>query len=50
LPPLQSLLVPHCEQLPPQSMSLSVPFLTESVQLGAWHFLVLALHTPLWQS
>jgi hypothetical protein len=35
-------------QLPPQSVSLSVPFLTPSEQLAARH--TLAVHTPLAQS
>jgi hypothetical protein len=35
------------EQLPPQSVSDSLPFLTVSVQVGAWQ---VTLHTPLAQS
>jgi len=35
-------------QLPPQSLSLSLPFFTPSVQLAAWH--LLPLHTPVLQS
>src|SRR3954470_11600026 len=35
-------------QTAPQSTSLSVPFFTPSVQLGAWH--TLPVHTPLEQS
>jgi hypothetical protein len=35
---------------PPQSTSVSVPFLTVSGQAGAWHFLGLPEHTPLPQS
>jgi hypothetical protein len=38
--------LPH--EAPPQSVSVSVPFLTRSVQLDAWHRP--AVHTPLWQS
>jgi hypothetical protein len=37
-------------QAPPQSLSVSVPFLTVSVQLGAWHKLVLLAQSELWQS
>jgi hypothetical protein len=45
---LQSLLVPQAEHEPPQSVSVSVPFLVPSEQLDAWH--VPAMHTPLVQS
>jgi hypothetical protein len=34
-------------QDPPQSLSVSVPFLTVSEHVGAWH---VTLQTPLWQS
>jgi hypothetical protein len=45
----QALLVPHGPQVgPPQSTSVSAPFLTLSVQLGAWH--VPPAHEPLAQS
>jgi hypothetical protein len=43
-------------QLPPQSTLVSVPFFTESPQLGAWQLhggagqLFITPHTPLWQS
>jgi hypothetical protein len=33
---------------PPQSTSVSAPFLTLSAQLAAWQ--MLPTHTPLWQS
>jgi hypothetical protein len=38
------------QEAPPQSMSLSAPFLTRSVQFGAWQRAGVPLHTPLWQS
>lgn len=44
----QFLVAAHLLQLPPQSMSLSLPFFTPSVQIGAWHTLL--VHTPLTQS
>lgn len=37
-------------QLPPQSTSVSLPFLAPSLQLGAWHLAGLPEHTPLVQS
>jgi hypothetical protein len=40
----------HGVQLPPQSTSVSVPFLTVSVQLGAEQVIVAGSHTPLTQS
>jgi hypothetical protein len=42
--------VVHLVQPPPQSVSLSVPFLTPSPQLGAWQTLGVPEHTPLAQS
>jgi hypothetical protein len=48
-PTLQTLPLAHFVlQLPPQSTSVSVPFLTRSLQAGIWHTLL--VHTPLWQS
>ena len=51
---LQSLAAPQCRltaqalhSAPPQSTSLSLPFVTTSVQVGAAHALL--RHTPLWQ-
>jgi hypothetical protein len=43
---------PHAAQVPPpQSVSVSLPFLTPSAQVGAWHVLVVVpVHTPLAQS
>src|SRR4051812_5811353 len=35
--PSHSCPVVHFLQVPPQSMSVSAPFLTPSVQLGTWH-------------
>src|SRR5258708_39780490 len=47
--PVHILPVPHAgQEPPPQSTSVSVPFLTPSEQLGAWHFP--PVHTMLWQS
>jgi hypothetical protein len=47
LPAAQALQAPP----PPQSMSVSVPFLTPSVQVAAWHVLVVVPeHTLLLQS
>jgi hypothetical protein len=41
----------HLPQVaPPQSMSVSVPFLTTSVQVAAWHRFGAPEQTPLWQS
>src|SRR5262245_16934294 len=48
MPPVQTPLVqspgplhiwfgPHCGQGPPQSMSVSMPFFTPSMQFGTWH-------------
>jgi hypothetical protein len=36
------------QEAPPQSMSVSTPFLTPSAHVGAWH--TPAVQTPLWQS
>jgi hypothetical protein len=45
----QTLLSAHLLQVPPpQSTSVSLPFLTVSLQVAATH--LLAVHTPLWQS
>jgi hypothetical protein len=38
------------QEAPPQSMSVSVPFLTVSPHVGTWHFFGLPEQTPLWQS
>jgi hypothetical protein len=47
--PVHVLPVPHFGQdAPPQSTSVSVPFLTTSAHVGAWH--TRPVHTPLWQS
>jgi hypothetical protein len=47
--PVQTLPATHLGQLaPPQSVSVSVPFLTTSVQVAGWH--TSPVHTPLWQS
>jgi hypothetical protein len=47
----QSLVSAHLAQVPPpQSTSVSVPFLTVSGQAAAWHFFGVPLHTPLVQS
>jgi hypothetical protein len=47
--PVHILPLLHFGQLrPPQSTSVSVPFLTPSEQLGAWH--LPTVHTLLWQS
>jgi hypothetical protein len=49
--PLHALFAPHAWQFePPQSVSVSVPFLTPSVQLEDAHSLVKLSHFPLWQS
>ena len=40
----------HLPQLPPQSMSVSVPFFTPSEQVAPWHLSGAPEHTPLWQS
>jgi hypothetical protein len=40
--------VAHAPHDPPQSVSLSVPFFTPSLQVAAWH--TPPVHTPLWQS
>src|SRR4051794_17518007 len=49
VPPVQPLLVGHLGQdPPPQSVSVSVPFLTPSPQVGVWQ--TLPVHTPLAQS
>jgi hypothetical protein len=47
LPALQILLVPQRTHTfgPPQSVSVSVPFLTPSGHAAAWHFSGLPLHT-----
>src|SRR4029079_2211714 len=37
-------------QVPPQSVSVSVPFFTPSLHAGALHFFVFESQTPLWQS
>jgi hypothetical protein len=51
LAPVQVLPFAHLfGQGPPQSVSLSVPFLTPSPQVGAEHVPVAAGQTPLWQS
>src|SRR4051812_5965871 len=57
-PPPQRGQPPRAVTGPPQSTPVSVPFLTVSAQVAAWHVswstqkgLVLQLaHTPLWQS
>jgi hypothetical protein len=46
----QTLPAAHLTQVPPQSMSVSVPFFTRSLHAGAWHVRGDPLHTPLWQS
>jgi len=56
VPPTQSLstlhIFPaaHLGQAPPQSTSVSVPFFTVSVHVGAAHDFVPPLHTPVVQS
>jgi hypothetical protein len=47
LPPVHVLPVAHFEQVPPQSTSLSAPFLTASLQAAATHLLL--VQTPLAQ-
>jgi hypothetical protein len=37
-------------QLPPQSVSVSLPFFTPSMQLAGWHVAGFPEQTPLWQS
>jgi hypothetical protein len=39
---------PHAP--PPQSCAVSLPFLTPSEQVGAWHVAGVPEHTRLWQS
>jgi hypothetical protein len=46
--PMHTLPFTHLGQLEPQSLSVSVPFLTLSVQVGIWQ--MPDVHTPLVQS
>jgi hypothetical protein len=49
VPVTHSLVATHAAQVPPpQSTSVSTPFLTASSQAGAWQ--VPLVQTPLWQS
>src|SRR6476659_8544236 len=49
VPAMQVLPLTHLGQVgPPQSMSVSLPFLTVSVQVGGWH--TPPAHTPLGQA
>jgi hypothetical protein len=47
-PTLQDFPTLQSAQAPPQSTSVSEPFATPSLQVGAWHRPL--RHTPLWQS